>query len=73
MENKFEKLKVIVREFTKERDWEKFHSPKNLIMSLFKEIGELSEIFQWKKEESSFKNNFELGFIDLYMFSIKEI
>ena len=57
MENKFEKLKVIVREFTKERDWEKFHSPKNLIMSLFKEIGELSEIFQWKKEELSFKNN----------------
>lgn len=83
MENKFEKLKVIVREFTKERDWEKFHSPKNLIMSLFKEIGELSEIFQWKKEESSFKNNLtteeienikdELSDILIYLIRISDV
>ena len=83
MENKFEKLKVIVREFTKQRDWEKFHSPKNLIMSLFKEIGELSEIFQWKKEELSFKNNLtteeienikdELSDILIYLIRISDV
>ena len=39
-----------LREFNKERDWDQFHTPKNLIMSLFKEIGELSEIFQWKND-----------------------
>ncbi len=83
MENKIEKLKVVVREFTKERDWEKFHSPKNLIMSLFKEIGELSEIFQWKKEELSFKNNLtteeienikdELSDILIYLIRISDV
>ena len=30
-----------------ERDWEQFHSPKNLAMALTGEVGELTEIFQW--------------------------
>jgi dCTP diphosphatase len=55
----FEKLKTVSREFTKERDWDRFHSPKNLIMAMFKEIGELSEVFQWKKEELSFRNHLD--------------
>ena len=46
MKNNFEKLKIASREFTRERDWDKFHSPKNLIMAMFKEIGELSEVFK---------------------------
>lgn len=36
-----------LREFAVERDWGKFHTPKNLIMALTGEVGELSELFQW--------------------------
>ncbi|CAD5366925.1 MazG nucleotide pyrophosphohydrolase domain protein [Rubrivivax sp. A210] len=39
--------------FARERDWEQFHSPKNLVMALTGEVGELSEIFQWMSEEDS--------------------
>ena len=35
------------REFAAERDWEQFHTPKNLAMALAGEAGELLEIFQW--------------------------
>ncbi|CAM8914909.1 unnamed protein product [Rhodiola kirilowii] len=37
-------------DFAKERDWDKFHSPRNLLLALVGEVGELSEIFQWKGE-----------------------
>ncbi|TYH26822.1 hypothetical protein ES288_A02G019300v1 [Gossypium darwinii] len=33
-----------------ERDWDQFHSPRNLLLALVGEVGELSEIFQWKGE-----------------------
>ena len=39
--------------FSNERDWDQFHSPKNLIMALTSEVGELSDIFQWLSEEQS--------------------
>jgi len=39
--------------FAKERDWDQFHSPKNLSMALAGEVGELLEIFQWLTEEQS--------------------
>jgi NTP pyrophosphatase (non-canonical NTP hydrolase) len=35
------------RGFVAERDWEQFHNPKNLVMALTGEVGELAEIFQW--------------------------
>ena len=41
------------RKFTKERDWDRFHSPKNLSMSLAAEAAELMEIFMWLTEEQS--------------------
>ena len=44
-----------LREFYKERDWAQFHDPKNLIMALVGEVGELSEIFQWLTSEQSQK------------------
>lgn len=43
-------LKKKMAEFTKERDWDQFHSPRNLLLALVGEMGELSEIFQWKGE-----------------------
>jgi len=42
-----------VRAFTAARNWEQFHSPKNLVMALCGEVGELTEHFQWKSEEQS--------------------
>lgn len=48
-----EHLKKKLSEFAKERDWEKFHNPKNLVMALSGEVGELSDIFQWLTPEQS--------------------
>jgi dCTP diphosphatase len=42
-----EEIKHKLREFAKDRDWEQFHTPKNLVMALSGEVGELIEIFQW--------------------------
>jgi dCTP diphosphatase len=46
-------LQQRLREFSAVRDWEQFHSPKNLVMALAGEIGELLEIFQWLTEVES--------------------
>lgn len=48
-----EELKSRVREFVAERDWDRFHSPKNLAMALSVEASELVELFQWLTEEES--------------------
>ncbi len=40
-------LTAEIREFAVERDWEKFHDPKSLILALMGEVGELAELFQW--------------------------
>ena len=42
-----EKIQQRLREFARERDWEQFHSPKNLSMALSVEVAELVEHFQW--------------------------
>jgi len=47
------KLQVEINAFIKERNWEKFHSPKNLAMALTVETAELLEIFQWMTAEES--------------------
>lgn len=46
-------LLLELREFSKKRDWEQFHSPKNLSMALAAEAGELLEEFQWLSEAES--------------------
>jgi NTP pyrophosphatase (non-canonical NTP hydrolase) len=42
-----------LREFARERDWEKYHSPKNLVMAMSVEMAELMEHFEWMTEEQS--------------------
>ena len=49
MHSLIEKLRV----FADERDWDQFHSPKNLAMALSVEVGELLEHFQWLTSEQS--------------------
>ncbi len=46
-------LQELLAEFARERDWEQFHSPKNLSMALAAESGELLELFQWLSEAQS--------------------
>ena len=46
-------LKERMATFVRERDWEQFHNPKNLSMSIAIEAGELMEHFQWKTVEQS--------------------
>jgi NTP pyrophosphatase (non-canonical NTP hydrolase) len=46
-------LKTRVLAFVRERDWEQFHSPKNLSMALAAESGELMEHFLWATPEQS--------------------
>jgi dCTP diphosphatase len=40
-------LTAVVQEFVDQRDWQQFHTPKNLAMSLAIEVAELMEHFQW--------------------------
>jgi dCTP diphosphatase len=46
-------LKQRLREFAEARDWNQFHSPKNLSMALSAEVAEIVEHFQWLTEEQS--------------------
>ena len=47
-------LTLRLREFARARDWEQFHSPKNLSMALIVEAAELVEHFQWLTEAQSY-------------------
>jgi dCTP diphosphatase len=46
-------LKDYLLNFAQQRDWQKFHAPKNLSMALAVEVAELMEHFQWLNEEES--------------------
>jgi len=48
-----EELKYKLRAFAKEREWEQFHSPKNLAMALSVETSEIVELFQWLTQDQS--------------------
>ena len=73
--DQLEVLKEKLEEFNNERDWEQFHSPKNIAMALSVEASEIVEIFQWVKGEDSYdlatekkqKLEEELGDVFLYL------
>ncbi len=63
-----EDLKSEIRAFAKNRDWEKFHTPKNLAMAVAGEAGELVAEFQWltaKEYERSELSSEKLSDIEL--------
>ncbi|KAE8699564.1 dCTP pyrophosphatase 1 [Hibiscus syriacus] len=76
-------LKQKMANFAKERDWDQFHSPRNLLLALVGEVGELSEIFQWKgevpkglpdwKEEEKVHLGEELSDVLLYLVRLSDI
>jgi NTP pyrophosphatase (non-canonical NTP hydrolase) len=53
MTEKMKKLQTKLIKFVSERNWEQFHSPKNLVMALSVETAELVEIFQWMEGQES--------------------
>lgn len=55
MADSLEQLRQRLAEFARARDWEQFHSPKNLSMALIAEAAELVEHFQWLSEEQSYQ------------------
>lgn len=46
-----EQLRDELRIFSTDRDWAQFHTPRNLILALAGEVGELASLIQWVKEE----------------------
>lgn len=50
-----QELKEVVKAFSKEREWDQFHSPKNMSMDITGEAAELMEIFQWCTTEESYQ------------------
>ncbi|MBN1236944.1 MAG: nucleotide pyrophosphohydrolase [Gammaproteobacteria bacterium] len=66
-----------LREFAAERDWDRFHSPKNLSMALAVEAAELVEQFQWLTEEQSARldperlANVRLELADVFLYLLR--
>ena len=76
----FDRIRKQVRQFVVERDWDQFHSPKNLSMALIVEAAEMVEHFQWLTEEQSCNLSpeklaeveQELADIQVYLISLAE-
>ena len=58
-----QELKTIAQSFVDERDWQQFHSPKNLSMSVAIEAAELMELFQWQTPEESMRMAIESDYL----------
>ncbi|XP_054713712.1 dCTP pyrophosphatase 1-like [Uloborus diversus] len=46
----FEDIRRLQAKFCRERNWDQFHQPRNLLLALVGEVGELAELFQWRGE-----------------------
>ena len=55
--NIIQELTREIREFADARDWQKFHTPKNLAMAIAGEAGELAAEFQWLTPEESMETS----------------
>jgi dCTP diphosphatase len=79
-ETDFDRIRKQVRQFVVERDWDQFHTPKNLSMALIVEAAEMVEHFQWMSEEQSCSLSpeklaeveLELADIQIYLISLAE-
>lgn len=61
-----EEIKLKLRAFNKERDWEQFHTPGNLAKSISIEAGELLECFQWSDQYDVRKVSDEIADVVMY-------
>jgi NTP pyrophosphatase (non-canonical NTP hydrolase) len=42
----------LIREFAMERNWSKYHTPRNIVLAMMGEVGELAELFQWRGDKN---------------------
>ncbi|PZG17298.1 nucleotide pyrophosphohydrolase [Nonomuraea aridisoli] len=81
MTTELEGLAERLREFARVREWEQFHTPKNLAMALAGEVGELVAEFQWLTAEESrspdpetlARMRTELGDVTLYLVRLADV
>ena len=74
-------LRRDVRQFANDRDWERYHTPKNLCMAMSVEMAELVEHFQWLTPEESLNLSdekrgevaYEMADVMLYMIQLSEV
>ncbi|XP_072024161.1 uncharacterized protein [Amphiura filiformis] len=45
-----EKIRQLQKKFIEERDWDQFHAPRNVLLAMVGEVGEVAELFQWRGE-----------------------
>ena len=71
-------IKEKLRKFSQDRDWDQYHSPKNLAMAMSVEVAELVEIFQWsndggmeKIEDKETKKQIEEEIADIFNYLVK--
>ena len=44
-------MTLLIRAFASDRNWEMYHTPRNIALALMGELGELAELFQWKGDK----------------------
>ncbi len=81
--DQIENLTSSIRDFAKNRDWEKFHTPKNLAMAIAGEAGELAAEFQWLTPEGSSSDKLsdeklkdirlEIADVQIYLFRLADV
>ncbi|XP_045171925.2 dCTP pyrophosphatase 1-like [Mercenaria mercenaria] len=81
-EPSLEKIRELQQKFAADRNWGQYHTPRNLLLALVGEVGELAEIFQWKGEVKEGLPDFtdsekehvgqEMGDVMLYLIRLAE-
>jgi len=67
------------RHFVNDRDWAQYHTPKNLVMALTSEVGELSELFMWNDNRAPLEGDMkdkvsdEIADVMLYLLRIADV
>jgi NTP pyrophosphatase (non-canonical NTP hydrolase) len=83
MVNEIEELKAEIKNFAFARDWEQFHTPKNLAMAISGEAGELAAEFQWLTADQSALNalsaeqleaiSLEIADVQIYLLRLADV
>ena len=81
--NEFRLLSDEIRAFAQARDWEKFHTPKNLAMAVTGEAGELAAEFQWLTADQSSRESLsseqlesislEIADVQIYLLRLSDV
>lgn len=69
---RFDDLNLEIRNFISERDWEKYHRPKDIAMALSIEAGELMELYLWDRKPENNEIKDELADIFFFLLDIAE-